>query len=275
MQYRDYLRTRLKGLIPDKAALPDGFHLVGHVALLHLDSSLLDYAHLIGSATLGYDGRIKSVAVRSGPTEGVLRIPTYVLVAGEPNTVTTHVEGGVKYRLDPLIVTFSGGNRCERIRLRSVVSPGEIVVDMFACVGQFALPIATGKSSQVFAIEINPVAYGYLLENIRLNRVENKVVALLGDCREVHPSRVADRVVMGYLHNTLLYLPAALETLSAKGGIIHMHMAAPTSEAASIESGISYEARHSGFMTQTVVRRIKSYSPGVNHMVFDIRATPD
>jgi len=275
MQYRDYLRTRLKGLIPDGAALPNGFNLVGHVALLHLDSSLSEFAHLIGSATLGYDWRIRSVAVRLGPTEGVFRIPAYAVVAGEPNTLTTHIEGGVKYRFDPLVVTFSGGNRRERIRLRSAVSPGEIVVDMFACVGQFALPIAAGKSSQVFAIEVNPVAYGYLLDNIRLNKVENKVVALLGDCREVHPSRMADRVVMGYLHNTLLYLPAALETLSAKGGIIHMHMAAPTSETVSIASRIGSEAHHNGFMTQTIVRRIKTYSPGVEHMVFDIRATPE
>ena len=160
------------------------------------------------------------------------------------------------------------------MRLSSIVRLGEIVVDMFACVGQFALPIAIGESSRVFAIEIDPIAYDFLLRNIELNKLESKVVAILGDCRDVHPLAVADRVIMGYLHDTSAYLPAALETLSRKGGTVHMHIASPLKAIASLRDVISSKAAEKGFRANTVARRIKTYSPGVEHLAFDIRLMP-
>jgi tRNA wybutosine-synthesizing protein 2 len=222
-----------------------------------------------------YDRRVKSVAIRRGPTEGVTRKPAYEVVAGDLNTVTTFTEAGIKFVLDPLAVTFSRGNREERMRISSIVRSGETVVDMFACVGQFALPAAIGKSSRVFAIEIDQVAYTFLLRNIELNKLENKVVAILGDCRDVQPVDVADMVVMGYLHNTFAYLPAALDTLSKKGGMIHMHIACPVRSVPSLREMISSEAAEKGFDTQTVARRIKTYAPGIEHLAFDIKATPN
>jgi tRNA wybutosine-synthesizing protein 2 len=274
MRYRDYLKTRRNGLIPESVELPAGYQLVGHVALLRLNERLWEYANQIGTWTIEYDSRIRSVAVKTGPTEGVTRKPAYRVVAGDLNTVTTHTEGGIKFRLDPLLVTFSRGNRQERMRLSAIVDNEEVVVDMFACVGQFSLPMAVAKSSRVFAIEIDSIAYGFLVENVKLNRVEKKVVTLLGDCREVRPLAVADRVVMGYLHDTFLYLPAALETLSDRGGIIHMHIASPKKSIAHLEELISAKAAERGFRVTTVVRKIKTYSPGVDHLVFDIRAIP-
>jgi tRNA wybutosine-synthesizing protein 2 len=122
----------------------------------------------------------------------------------------------------------------------------------------------------VTAIEINPEAFEFLLENIKLNRLEEKVTALLGDCREVHPKGVGDRVIMGYLHDTISYLPSAVESLTKKGGIIHMHMSVPELEVSRVieeidKTGVSY-----GLQSTTEVRRVKNYSPGVEHFVFDI-----
>lgn len=274
MRYRDYLQARLSGIPLKGAELPQGFQIVGHVALVHLDQKLWQYADEIGKLTIEYNRRIKSVAIRRGPTQGVTRKPAYEIVAGDVNTVTTFTEGGIRFKLDPLVVTFSRGNRQERLRLSSIVGWGETVVDMFACVGQFALPAAMGKSSRVFAIEIDPVAYGFLLQNIELNKLDKKVVAILGDCRVVHPVAVADRVIMGYLHDTSEYLPAALQTLSKMGGTVHMHIATPTRSVASLKEMISFAAADEGFHSDIVVRRIKTYSPGVDHLVFDVRATP-
>lgn len=197
MKYRNFLKSRLNNDVPDDLALPSGFHLVGHVALVHLDFRLKKYAQKIGDMTLEYDPRVKSVVVKTGPTRGRTRQPSYSLVAGDSNTITTHVESGVKFRLDPLHITFSGGNKGERIRVSRLVQPGEKVVDMFSCVGQFALHIAKAANVQVTAIEINPEAFEFLIENIKLNELDNNVTAVLGDCREVHPNGVANRVIMG------------------------------------------------------------------------------
>ena len=121
MMYKDFLRSELNDIVSSEVVLPSGFHLVGHVALVHLDFDTLEYASLIGEKTLEYNQRILSVAVKTGTTEGTTRLPSYVLVAGDCNTITTHIESGVKFRLDPLRLIFSGGNRRERTRLSKLV----------------------------------------------------------------------------------------------------------------------------------------------------------
>ncbi|MGY5863310.1 MAG: class I SAM-dependent methyltransferase family protein [Candidatus Thorarchaeota archaeon] len=270
MRYREFLKSELSNDIPVDLPLPSGFHLVGHVALVHLNSRSMKYAQKIGDKTLEYDKRVKSVAVRTGPTMGRTRLPSYSLVSGDCNTVTTHIESGVKFRLDPVHLTFSGGNKGERIRMSKIVKPGENVVDMFSCVGQFALHIAKSSNVSVTAIEINPEAFGFLVTNIKLNGLNEKVTALMGDCREVHPRRVADRVIMGYLHDTISYLPSAIESLTEKGGMIHMHMSVPELEVNRVIKEISKTGLSYGFQSTTEVRQVKNYSPGVEHFVFDI-----
>jgi tRNA wybutosine-synthesizing protein 2 len=155
------------------------------------------------------------------------------------------------------------------------VKDGEVVVDMFSCVGQFALHIAKGAEVEVTAIEINPYAYQFLVENIRLNNLEQSVTALLGDCREIHPKNVANRVVMGYLHNTVEYLPFALETLIESGGTIHMHMNSPEQRIDDILAEITTGCKNSGYISTTQVKLVKSYSPGMGHYVFDIDVTSE
>ena len=264
----------MQGVIPSDVKIPQGFHLVGHVVLLHLDEKLMDYAELIGKITLEYDSRIRSVAVRIGPTYDAVRSPQYQLVAGDSDTVTLHVEREVKFCLDPLRVTFSGGNRTERMRISDIVRPGEVVLDMFACVGQFALHIAKTNETKVIAIEINPIAYDFLSRNIELNSVSNNVRAILGDCRKVSPAKVANRIVMGYLHNTFHYLPYAIRALHRDGGTIHMHLATQKQDLMQIRNTINTYGKKAGFLADIVSKRVKHYSPNVEHLVFDISLSP-
>jgi tRNA wybutosine-synthesizing protein 2 len=204
-----------------------------------------------------------------------MRSPSYELVAGDCNTITTHIEAGVKFRLDPIRLTFSGGNRKERTRLSGLVKDDEVVVDMFSCVGQFALHIAKSAHVKVTAIEINPEAYKFLIENIKLNELEERVNALLGDCREVHPKKIANRVVMGYLHGTIEYLPVALETIVEDGGWIHMHMNVPETGLARVVRDIEQECSGYGYSSTVNAQLVKNYSPGMGHYVFDIELTSE
>ncbi|MFW9931080.1 MAG: class I SAM-dependent methyltransferase family protein [Candidatus Thorarchaeota archaeon] len=274
MRYREYLKSNLADSIPENLILPRGYDVVGHVALLTLPFDDPKLASRIGKLTLDYDSRIRSVAVRTGPTEGETRLPSFALVAGDLDTLTTHTENGVRFRVDPLRLTFSRGNRGERISLPKRVAAHEHVVDMFACVGQFGLHIAARTNAHVTAIEINPEAFRFLQENIMLNNVQDRMRAVLGDCREVHPVGIADRVVMGYLHDTIDFLPAALETLSPKGGWVHLHTAIPAAEANAYCNTISTIAQVHDFQARPTYREVKHYSPGIVHYVFDIELRP-
>ncbi|MFX1602853.1 MAG: class I SAM-dependent methyltransferase family protein [Promethearchaeota archaeon] len=270
MRYREFLRSRLKGQIPSDIPLPGGFNLVGHVALLHADSRMHPYLELVGETTLQYDSRIASVAVRVGATSGVMRVPNYTVVAGESQTTTTHIENGVQFRLDPTRITFSGGNKTERLRMGSVVKPGERVLDMFACVGQFALHMAKNRKTRVQAIELNPDAYQFLVSSVRLNGFQDTVEPILGDCREFHPVREANRVVMGYLHDTHHFLPYALKALVAEGGTVYMHIAVPERELEPLTHAVKELCSEQQFSSSVSIRRIKMYAPGIQHFVFDI-----
>ncbi|MFW9801285.1 MAG: class I SAM-dependent methyltransferase family protein [Candidatus Thorarchaeota archaeon] len=270
MQYMEFLRTRLHGVIPEDTRLPSGFHLIGHVAILSLDHDSVSFASPIGKATLEYDIRIKSVAVKTGPTKGQVRKPNYTLIAGDSNTLTTHVEGGVSFRIDPLRFTFSGGNLAERIRMGRVIESGERVLDMFACVGQFSLHAAKTGRAEVTSIEINPEAYELLIENISLNGLTDKVSAILGDCRVVHPNNCMNRVIMGYLHDTQEYLIHALEALVPEGGIVHMHIALPENDLSRTIELVKEICVSQRFASQISIRQVKMYAPNIIHYVFDI-----
>ena len=274
MRYREYLDSHLGKNVPKHIHLPRGYDVVGHVALLTLSFDEPDFVSRIAELTLDYDSKVRSVAVRTGPTMGVARLPSFTLVAGDPDTLTTHVENGVRFRINPLRLTFSRGNRGERIAFPQRVNDHEHVVDMFACVGQFGLHIAVHTKAHVTAIEINPDAFKFLQENIELNAVQDRMTALLGDCREVHPIDSADRVIMGYLHDTIDYLPAALETLSSRGGWIHMHLTNPESEIQEHCNTITTLSRAHGYHAIPTPRELKHYSPGIIHYVFDIQLQP-
>lgn len=274
MRYKEYLMKKLGEVNHKHLPIPKGYHLVGHVALLTLNFEDRNFAKQVAESTLGYDSRIRSVAVRTGPTSKDIRKPAYELVAGELDTLTTHIENGVEFRVDPLRITFSGGNRKERISLPKRINSHEFVVDMFACVGQFGLHIAKTAGAKVLAIEINPEAYSLLEENIRINHVEAGMKAVLGDCRNHHPIATANRVIMGYLPGTIHFLPSAMETLSREGGIIHMHDSLPEKEVAIYCNTINTLAHDWGFTADIQTRRIKHYSPGILHYVFDISVQP-
>ena len=82
----------------------------------------------------------------------------------------------------------------------SKLGKGEIVVDMFAGIGYFSIPMAVhSKPEKIVSIEINPESFNYLKENLRLNRVEDIISPVLGDCSTAAPEGIADRVIMGYM----------------------------------------------------------------------------
>jgi tRNA wybutosine-synthesizing protein 2 len=267
-----YLLAALRDVLtPEELEfLPNGFDRIGHVAIIGLPPQLKHRSAEVGRALLRLKG-VRTVALK-GEVVGRCRMPQLKIIAGERFTETTHREHGCIFKLDVSRVMFSVGNLYERGRIAKLVRPGETVVDMFAGVGQFSIPIAKhSEAHKVFSIELNPVAYGYLYENIRLNKVGSVVKPLLGDCEKVAPRGVADRVVMGILHVTHRYLPLAIQVLKPSGGVIHYHESAP--------HGMRFErpverilAAADGRRVEILNKRlVKRYAPAVDHVVIDAK----
>ena len=271
------LRDLMKEHLDDDklALLPGGWQMIGDIVVISLHSDLYPERKQVGDAMLKLYPHCKSVYLDEG-ISGKLRRPRRELVVVRDGVddpaVTVHNENECRFRLDVTKVMFSKGNLQERMRMGRL-GKGEVVVDMFAGIGYFTIPIAVhSHPDRIVAIEINPESYNYLVENIRLNCVEGIVEPVLGDCAEMTPVLSADRVIMGYVGNTSHYLKYGIKALKS-GGILHYHDTVPVHLVPSRPTGqIRDEACKQGRLAEILDwHRIKKYSPGVWHVVVDAR----
>jgi tRNA wybutosine-synthesizing protein 2 len=254
-----------------KERLPYKWELLGDVLLIRLPSELMPHKEVVAQ-TYAKALRARTVCLETGGISGVHRTPQVEVVFGT-GTETVHKENGILYKLDVARVMFSSGNMEEKRRMASLDCRGEDVVDMFAGIGYFTLPLAVhAKANRVVGCEINPVAFCYLVDNIGLNHVENVVQPFLGDNRGLPGEHWADRVLMGYVGTTEQFLPKAFELVKS-GGVIHYHEVCPIDEFP--ERPLKRIAESAGKMNIEVLRQgeVKSYAPAITHYVIDFRVT--
>lgn len=256
--------------IPDhlKELVPRHWEMLGDVLVLRLPEELVPHRESLAATYASVLGA-RAVLRERSHIGGVYRIPDMEVLWGD-GTETVHLENGILYKLDAARLMFSSGNIDEKLRMAALDCRGEIVVDMFAGIGYFTLPLALhARASKVISCEINPLAFHYLCENVQLNGLESVVEPVLGDNRDLPGEGIADRVVMGYVRTTAQHLCTAFR-LVRKGGTIHYQDTFPLEvfpemaweNLASAADGRSYEVR--------LMKEVKSYSPGVSHMVLDV-----
>ncbi len=255
----------------ERVLLPGGWSILGAVIVVKIDPRIEHLKGRVGEALLEIYPRCSTVLLDRG-IAGQLREPDRVVIAGSEETETVHREDGVVFKLDPMRTMFSPGNLKERMRMGSL-GDGEVIVDMFAGIGYFTLPMAVhSKPKKITAIELNPIAFGYLVENVRLNHVEGLVRPVLGDCAVSAPEGVADRVVMGYVGTTDQYLDAGIGALRP-GGVLHYHQTVPEKlYPGMLERDLAVAAERAGRSIKIErCARVKKYSPGMIHAVVDAR----
>ena len=200
---------------------------------------------------------------------GTKREPVYNIIYGS-ETETINKENGCLFKLDLAKVMWSKGNNNERLRIAKLVEDDEVVLDMFAGIGYFSIPIGVhSNAKQIYSIEINPNSYFYLNENIKLNKLDN-VTPILGDCKIHAPKYKADRIVMGYVKTTHHYLDVAINSLN-EGGILHYHETVPEKlmKTRPVDRIISQAGDRDVEILK--INKIKKYAPGVEHVVVDAR----
>ena len=280
MGFKDKLKEKLKGKLTEEqlALLPRGFQTLGKVIILKLNQKLLIQKKLIGEVCLELFPKIKSVYVNLGKIIGTFREPEKIeLIAGEDNPIVEHKEHDVIYRFDITKIMFSKGNVNERRFLATLVKKREIIVDMFAGIGYFSLPIAKHSAAErIYSIELNPESYKFLVENIKINRLEDKIIPINGDCKqevlELSKTGVrADRVIMGVFPAPKEYIKEALTLTKDNGSIFHYEGVVEKEKYTTLFEDFNEVAESNHYKCElNSYRFVKSYGPNLFHTVLDI-----
>lgn len=294
---RDQVLRDLEDLLPpgNEHLVPAKYKRLGDCLILKFPHVRQDIITMIAGA---YGEALGSRFVLRDMTgiSGEFREPGFEVLVPPKNRNfdICHKENGVLYWMDPRKVMFSPGNIKERTllpkRIRSLlphprlhkiskdrVLDSEIVVDMFAGIGYFSIPMALCLDNQyIFAVEKNPISFHYLQKNITVNGVEDRIIPILGDNREVLLEGLADRIVMGYVGGTVSFLPRAVSLSSKEGSKIHLHDTIETEKGAEglFEASRSMIEGCGRSLELLGSRKLKSFAPRIDHIVLDLQLGP-
>ncbi|MHA1932827.1 MAG: class I SAM-dependent methyltransferase [Promethearchaeota archaeon] len=280
MSFKKKLTEKLNNVLTGEelSILPRGFQTLGNIIIVKLNPILLEKSKLIGQTYLDLLPKMRSVYVNKGRVIGSFREPENIeFLVGEDNPIVEHKEHGIRYRFNITKIMFSQGNLNERRFLATLVKKGEIVIDMFAGMGYFSLPIAKhSEVGQIYSIELNPTSYKTLLENIKINHLDEKIIAINGDCKKeilkLSNSGIrADRVIMGVFPAPKDYIKEALSLTKEEGTFYHYEGVVEKDTFISLFKEFDEIGQEEQFNCELKSHRfVKSYGPNLFHTVLDI-----
>ncbi|XP_003121894.4 tRNA (guanine(37)-N1)-methyltransferase isoform X1 [Sus scrofa] len=164
----------LRAVLPEGQDVTSGFSRVGHIAHLNLRDHQLPYKHLIGQVTIDKNPGITSAVNKINNIDNTYRNFQMEVLSGEENMMTKVRENNYTYEFDFSKVYWNPRLSTEHSRITELLKPGDVLFDVFAGVGPFAIPAAK-KNCTVFANDLNPESHKWLLHNCKLNKVDQKV----------------------------------------------------------------------------------------------------
>lgn len=179
----------LRAVIPGEFDSVSGFTQTGHIAHLNLREDVMDYKYLIGEVLLDKISTLKTVVNKTNVIDNTFRNFEMELLAGEKDFFATVRENKCTYQFDFDKVYWNSRLSSEHARLINKLSNGDFVFDVFAGVGPFAIPAAK-KDCHVFANDLNPHSFKWLVHNQKLNKVTSHFETFNLDGREFIHSKL-------------------------------------------------------------------------------------
>ena len=278
---KNSIKEKLRNIVPEDmlVLVPTSFDILGSkgeaVAIIEIPLEVSAYREEIADAIMEVHRNVKSVLSKTSERKGEFRNRDYHLIKGDSDTTIVHKESGCRFKLDPIKTYFSSRESTERERITSKVKQHENVLVMFSGVGPYPICIAKKHPNvKVTAIELNPDAHNYCLENIKLNKISERVTAINGDVREICPTlqEKYDRVVMPLPKGAYEFIDVTIP-LMKNGGVLHFYHWAPEDTLyEEAEKLVTEAAKRFGRTSEVIDRvRVSKYSPRMCKVRIDVK----
>jgi len=283
----------LLGEIPEDIIdiIPKSYDVIGKIAIiefdqvswLRIDKPLL-YKKKVAEAIAKVNKGVETVYEKRSEVKGNYRLKDLEVIYGEDNPKTTHKENNCTFKLDVKNTYFTPRLVFERKRLSLLdFVKNEVIVDMFAGVGPISIQIAKNHDVKIYSFDINSVAYKYLIENIKSNKLRGEIFAHNIDITELTNStntlgtylrNKVDRIIMNLPEQSINYLDTACFLMKESGGILHLYQFCEKPNA--IEKGIEnlrLTLKNNRWQIKKVINSkiVKSFSPKSDLIIVDAK----
>lgn len=226
-----------------------GYDVVGNIVILKFDwKEKQSKKKKIALELLRVNKSITTVLEKTGKFSGRLRTLKTNYLAGIKTKECLHKENGCIFRFNVDTCYFSPRLASERLEVAKMVKRKEDVLVLFGGVGPYAITIAKiAKPKRVVSVELSRECNKYALENVRRNKLQDKIEILQGDVRRILPKMKEnfDRIVMPRPNLKDSFLDVAFSRIK-KSGTIHYYGFCKENEMGEMKEMINKEAKKAG-----------------------------
>jgi len=195
-----------------------GYDILGNVAVVKFARGTSVLAkRKFGLKFLKEHKSVGTVVEKTGKFSGRLRTLKTKWIAGEKTREVLYRENDCVFRFNVDSCYFSPRLSTERMEIASKVRKGERVLVMFSGVGPFGIVIArNSKVGRVVMVELGRECCKYALENVKRNKLRERVEVVQGDVRRVVNKNLFARELDANLSRGVLFGTNSLRSLGSR-----------------------------------------------------------
>lgn len=184
----------VKSILPDGIEPATSYSRIGHIIHMNLKDNLLPYKTAIAEIYKDKTVGCRTVVNKAQNIDNTFRNFQIDLLLGDPDYQVQVKENGAAFEFDFSTVYWNPRLSMEHERIVKLLEPNDILYDVFAGVGPFAVP-AGKKRVTVMANDLNPHSYKWLAHNVTKNKVGHMVKTFNKDGRDFILQDIRDNLL--------------------------------------------------------------------------------
>lgn len=254
------------------------FDIIGDIIIIKIPEELEEKKEIIAKTLINKIKTVKTVFQQISSVQGEYRTRRLCFLTGINKSNTEYREHGCIFKVDVLKTYFSPRLATERLRVSKLIGNNEIIINMFAGIGTYSIILAKkNPDCIVYSIDSNPYANDLCIINSKLNKVQDRVIPILGNARTIISNQLkgkATRVLMPLPEQAAEFIDSAIMALENNKGIIHYfaHIKAKSKLDALEEGKVNCHNHFQCYQYKIISGKVvREVGPRIYQTVFDLK----